>query len=89
MCHELTLRGIPFECEKEILIPYKGTFIAGQRYDLLVGQRILTELKAVTELHPLYEAKLLSYLKAMKLRLGLIINFHVPLLKDGIQRVIH
>lgn len=57
MCHALSLRGVPFTFEKEISIPYKDALIPGQRYDLLVGERILTELKAVTELHPLYEAK--------------------------------
>jgi len=88
MCHELRLRGIPFVCEKKILVPYKGTLIPGQRCDLLVGERVIAELKAVTEIHPLYEAKVISYLKATKLRLGLIINFHVRLLKDGINRVV-
>ncbi|MGQ0634503.1 MAG: GxxExxY protein, partial [Planctomycetaceae bacterium] len=60
----------------------------GQQIDLLVGARVIVELKAVIEFHPLHQAQLLSYLKATGLRLGLLINFHVPVLKGGIQRVV-
>ena len=56
--------------------------------DLLVGERVVLELKAVAELAPIHEAQLLSYLKATGLRLGLLINFNVRLLKDGIKRLV-
>jgi GxxExxY protein len=68
-------------------VPYKDIQIEGQRLDLLVGRRVIVELKAVTELHPLLHAQLLSYLKATGLRLGLLINFNVPVLKDGLKRL--
>ena len=88
VCHELGLRGIAYACEQPVLVPYKDALISGQRYDLLVGGRVLTELKAVSELIPIHEAQLLSYLKSLKLRLGLLINFNVRLLKDGIKRIV-
>ena len=88
MCHELKLQCIGCEPQREILVPYKDIQIPGQQLDLLVGSRVIVELKAVTELHPLHHAQLLSYLKATGLRLGLLINFHVPVLKDGLKRVV-
>jgi GxxExxY protein len=88
LMHELQLRGLKAEKQKDILVPYKDIQIEGQRLDLLVGGRVIVELKAVTELHPLHQAQLLSYLKATGLRLGLLINFHVPVLKDGLKRIV-
>jgi GxxExxY protein len=88
MCHELKLQGVPCEFQKDILVPYKDIQIPGQQLDLLVCSRVIVELKAVTEFHPLHQAQLLSYLKATGLRLGLLINFHVPVLKDGLKRVV-
>jgi GxxExxY protein len=86
--HELKRQGIPCEPQKEILVPYKDIEIPGQQLDLLVGGRVIVELKAVTEFHPLHQAQLLSYLKATGLRLGLLINFNVPVLKEGLQRIV-
>jgi GxxExxY protein len=88
LCHELSLRGIPFEYEKELLVPYKEIRIPGQRYDILVAGRILLELKTVEALAPIHQAQLLSYLKATGLRLGFLINFKVLVLKDGIKRLV-
>jgi GxxExxY protein len=88
MSHELTLRGIAFEREKELVVRYKGIDILGQRLDLLVGGRVITELKTVETLAPIHQAQVISYLKATGLRLGLLINFNAPVLKDGIQRVV-
>jgi GxxExxY protein len=87
-CHELQLRGVAFEAQKDILVPYKIILIAGQQLDLLVRGRIIVELKAVAELLPLHKAQLLTYLKATGLRLGLLINFHEQVLKDGLKRVV-
>ena len=89
MDYELRSSGLLVEREKEILVPYKDIQIPGQRVDLLVEGRIIVELKAVESLAPIHEAQLISYLKATHLRLGLLINFRVPLLKDGIRRIVH
>jgi GxxExxY protein len=86
MIHELGLRGLPVVPQREILVPYKGIEIPGQRLDLLVGERVILELKAIDELHPIHEAQLLSYLKATGLRIGLLVNFNVRMMKDGIRR---
>jgi GxxExxY protein len=88
MEYELTRSGLMVERAKEILVPYRKIRISGQRLDLLIGGRIIVELKAVESLAPIHEAQLLSYLKATGLRLGLLINFRVPLLKDGLRRIV-
>jgi GxxExxY protein len=88
LCHELSLQGIPFEYEKELLVPFKDIQIPGQRYDILVAGRILVELKTVDAFAPIHQAQLLSYLKATGLRLGFLINFKVLVLKDGIKRLV-
>jgi GxxExxY protein len=88
LAYELSLQGIPVEQEKEVLVPYKDIQIAGQRLDLLVGGRVIVELKCVEEFAPIHQAQLISYLKATGLRLGLLVNFKVPVLKDGIKRIV-
>ena len=88
LLYELQLRGLKVERQKDILVPYKDIQIEGQRLDLLVGGRVIVELKAVEAIAPIHQAQLLSYLKATKLRLGLLINFNVPVLKDGIKRLV-
>jgi GxxExxY protein len=88
LCHELTIGGLTFEKQKELLVPYKGIAIPGQRLDLLVGGRVIVDLKTVEQFAPIHQAKLLSYLKATGLRLGLLINFKETVLKDGIKRVV-
>ena len=89
LCHELGLRKISFERQKPINIQYKdlkATF--DYRIDLIVEDKVVVELKAVKEIHPIFEAQLLTYLKISGCRKGLIINFNVPLLKDGIKRMV-
>jgi len=88
LCHELTLRNIVWQRQQEIVVPYKDIRIKRQRYDLLVEQRVLVELKCVDSLSPLHQARLISYLRSMSLRLGLILNFQHKLLRDGIRRVV-
>jgi GxxExxY protein len=88
LLHELRLRGLKVERQKEILVPYKDIQIEGQRLDLLVAGRVIVELKAVDAIAPIHEAQLLSYLKATGLRLGLLINFNVPTLKVGLKRLV-
>ncbi len=88
LCHELTLRHVLFERQKAISVPYKDFQIEGQRLDLLIGGLVIAEIKAVDAIHPIHQAQLMSYLKATGLRLGFILNFNVPRLKEGIRRVV-
>ncbi len=84
---ELAARGLPFEKEKSIEVVYRGVPIRGQRIDLIVGRKVVVEVKAVSAIEPIHVAQLVSYLRTTELRLGLLINFHERLLKDGIRRV--
>jgi GxxExxY protein len=85
---EMGLRGIAFERQKPIPLQYKGRNIGEGRLDLLVAECLVVELKAVEALLPIHKAQVISYLKATRLQLGLLINFNVPVLRDGVQRVI-
>jgi GxxExxY protein len=85
---ELTVRDIRFERQKPITVNYKGCAVGDARIDLLVANELLVELKAVEALAPIHKAQVISYLKATGLPLGLLINFNVPLLRSGIQRVV-
>jgi len=85
---ELGLRRIPCEWQKLVGVEYKGQAVGEGRLDLLVDGCLVVELKAVEALAPIHTAQVISYLKATGLPLGLLINFNVPLLKAGIQRVI-
>lgn len=87
LCHELHLRGIRFMRQLELPVSYKGLKLAcGYRIDLLVEDTVVVELKAVEQLLPVHEAQLLTYLHLANKPVGLLINFNVPLLKDGIRR---
>ena len=88
LCLELSSRGIDYEREKRIAVNYKGNAIPGQRVDLIVSGCVLVELKAAVVLHVIHEAKLISYLKTTGLRLGLLLNFHEPTLKQGLKRMV-
>ena len=88
LCQEFSLRGIPFERQKKIPILYKGVPIGEQRIDLLIGGFVIAEVKAAEAIVPIHQAQLLAYLKATGLRLGFVINFNVPLLKQGIKRMV-
>lgn len=88
-CYELAEREISFVKQKEVPIYYNQLKIDdGLRLDLLVEDAIIIELKAQENAHPVWQAQLLSYLKLTGKRLGFIINFHVPLMKEGIKRII-
>ncbi|HKW27149.1 MAG TPA: GxxExxY protein [Terriglobales bacterium] len=87
LCHELHLRGIQFQRQSDLPVIYKGLKLdCGYRIDLLVEEKVVVELKAVEQLLPVHEAQLLTYLRLAHKTVGLIINFNVPLLKDGIRR---
>lgn len=89
LARELALRSIPFEQQKPVPVHYKGTRLdCGYRLDFLVADSVVVEVKAVDALLPIHQAQLLSYLKLGGWKLGLLINFHVPLLRDGIKRVV-
>ncbi len=85
---ELKLRGIPFEAQRPVGVTYKGHSIGDGRLDFLVDGILVVELKAVDALADVHKAQVISYLKATKLHLGLLINFNVPVLKNGLKRVI-
>ena len=84
---ELTLGGIPFARQVVFALDYKGQKVGEGRMDFLVDGGLIVELKAVEALAPIHIAQAISYLKATKYRLALLINFNVPVLKDGIKRV--
>lgn len=89
MCHELARRELSFTRQLPIPIIYEGLRLeSGLRPDLVVGEAVIVEIKAVEALLPLFTSQLLTYLKLADLRLGLIINFDVAMLKYGIKRVI-
>ena len=89
LCRELTLRGIPFERQVSLPIEYKGVHLdAGYRLDLLVAGAVVVELKAVDKILPIHEAQLLTHLRLGGWKVGLLLNFNVPLLKQGIRRLI-
>ena len=89
LCHELSLRGIRFEKQKPVPLIYKDTKLdCGFRLDLLVEGRVVVELKSIEGLGPIHEAIVLTYLRLSGHELGLLINFNVRVLKDGIRRFI-
>ena len=90
LCFELERRGLTIERQKQVPINYKGNVLKTElRLDLLVNDELIVELKSVEELKPVYYKQLLTYLKLMDKRVGLLINFNVNDLMDGIKRVIN
>jgi GxxExxY protein len=88
LAYELTKAGLRFERQRALPVRYKEVQLdCGYRLDFVVEGVLILELKAVTELHPIHEAQLLTYLKLDKKSLGLLINFNVPVLKQGVKRV--
>lgn len=85
---ELTERGIPFEAERRCPVRYRGKLLCHQRLDLFVDQRLVVEIKSVECLHPVHAAQVVSYLRLTGARVGLLVNFNVPLLKQGIRRIV-
>ena len=88
--HELRSRSLDVKVQVPVSIAYKGIKIRiGYRIDMLVENAVVVELKVVKELHPIHEAQLLSYLKLSDRRVGLLINFNVLRLKNGIKRIVN
>ena len=89
MCHEFSLRKISFQKEAAVPVIYKNLRLeSGLRLDLLVEDCIILELKSVEKIIPIHESQLLTYLKITNHRLGFLLNFNVPLMKEGIKRII-
>jgi GxxExxY protein len=88
MCIALQRAGLRFECEKPIDVYYEGIPISGQRVDLIVEGLVVVELKSVQRLDDVHYSQLVSYLRTMHLRAGLLMNFRVPLLHQGLKRII-
>jgi len=88
-CHELSKRELRCQRQVDIPITYDGLiFDEGLRLDVFVEELVICELKAVDEMNPVWEAQILSHLKLTGKRLGFLINFNVPLIKNGIKRII-
>ncbi len=85
---ELAAVGIPSACEASYPVIYRGQVLCHQRLDLVVDDRLILEIKAVECLNQLHRAQLLSYLRVATIRAGLLINFNVPVLQDGIKRIV-
>ena len=89
LVRELDLRGIIAETQRSVQIEYKGAVrVQELRFDLMVEQCVLVEVKAVQEIHPVHKAQLLSYMKLLDVPLGLLINFHELKVTDGVSRLI-
>ena len=90
LCHELSMHGINFERQKPLPVEYKQVKLdCAYRLDLVVENIVLLELKSVQAIEPIHEAQVLTYLKLAELKLGLLINFNVTILKNGIKRIVN
>lgn len=88
LCYELSQSGLMFQRQVHLPIRYKGILLqSAHRMDLIVEDAIVVELKATEEMLPIFSAQLLTYLKSAQKPVGLLINFNVPVLKDGIRRI--
>ena len=90
LCYEFSERNIAFERQKALSVNYKNTKLNGNyRLDILVEELVIIELKAIKQMEPLFEAQLLTYLKLSGLWLGMLLNFNVPVMKNGIRRIVN
>ena len=88
LAYEFMQRGIPFEQQKPLPVVYKGNRLeCGYRLDFVIDNLVIVELKSVSMFNPVHEAQLITYLKLSKLKLGMLLNFNVRLMKEGIKRV--
>jgi GxxExxY protein len=90
LCHEFSINNIYFERQVQIPVLYKGIQLnCGYRADIIVDKKVIVELKSVAAIEPIHEAQMLTYLKLSGLKLGLLLNFNVPLMKNGIKRFVN
>jgi GxxExxY protein len=89
LAHELKQRGHKVETQISLPVVYDGIRLdAGLRLDMLIADAVIVEIKSVERMNPVYEAQLLTYLKLTGLRVGLLVNFNVPVIRDGIKRIV-
>ncbi|OVE76029.1 GxxExxY protein [bacterium E08(2017)] len=89
LCHELDLMGIPHESQLSLPLHYKGVKVGEDfKCDVFVDGKVVVENKAVKELMPVHEAQLLTYMKLLNVRVGILINYNVDILKKGIRRMV-
>ena len=90
LCHELSIRGIVFERQRPLPVKYKDRQLeCGYRLDIVVENQVILELKSCEKIEPIHKAQLLTYLKLSGMHLGLLLNFNVPLMRDGIVRIVN
>lgn len=90
LCFELAEAGLEFKRQVALPVVYKGVKLdCGYRMDVVVEESVIIEIKAVERIVPVHEAQLLSYLKLTGIKVGLLLNFHVPVLKSGIKRIVN
>ena len=90
LCHELKLRGLSFDNQKALPLVFKGEELdCGYRLDIVVDNAIILEVKSCEKIEPIHKAQLLTYLKLSDLNLGLLLNFNVPIMREGITRIVN
>jgi len=90
LCHELASRKLPFERQVQLPVNYKGVSLGtAYKLDVVVDNLVILELKSVTKIEPIHEAQLLSYLRLSGKWLGFLLNFNVPVMKQGIKRMVN
>ncbi len=90
ICHEMSLGSLSLERQKPLAVRYKGISLdCGYRLDVVVENTIILELKSCEKIEPIYRAQLLTYLKLSGLKVGLLLNFNVPVMRDGIVRIVN
>jgi GxxExxY protein len=88
ICRELKVANIPYERQKRVSVSYRGEFLCDQWLDFVIDGRLVLEIKSVEHLAPVHNAQLLNYMRLAGVRVGLLINFNVLVLRDGIKRKI-
>src|SRR5205823_13884929 len=86
LCLELAAQGIPFEREERFAVSYRGEYLWHQRVDLIVDGRLIVEVKSVAQLAPVHKGQVITYLRVARLSAGLLVNFNVAVLPDGLRR---
>jgi len=90
ICHEFNLRDLSFERQKHLAVSYKGKKLdCGYRLDVVVENAVILELKSCDRIEPIHKAQLLTYLKLSGLNLGLLLNFNMTVMRDGIVRIVN
>ena len=90
LCHELVLKGLKYDRQVNLPVHYKDKKLdCGYRVDVIVERSLILELKAVDAILPIHKAQLLTYLKLSNIQLGLLLNFNIPLMRDGVHRIVN